>query len=34
MSTGKYSEEQDKISANSMQLPQDEHWFTRKAIKE
>jgi hypothetical protein len=34
MSTGKHSEEQDKISANSSQLPQDKHWVTSKAIKE
>jgi hypothetical protein len=34
MSTGKHSEEHDKISANSTQLSQDKHWVTSKATKE
>jgi hypothetical protein len=34
LSTGKHSEEQDKISANSKQLSQDKHWITSKTTED
>jgi len=34
MSTGKYSEEQDKISANSKPLSQDKHWIPSKITED
>jgi hypothetical protein len=34
MSTGKHSEEQDKISANSKQQTYDKHWITSKTTED
>jgi hypothetical protein len=34
MSTGKYSEEQDKISANSKPISQDKYWIPSKTTED
>jgi hypothetical protein len=34
MSTGKYHEEEDKISTDSKQLPQDDHCITSKTTED